>query len=188
MPLGFVVVTWRRCGANARTDRQRTERRSSPCRRNASGSAISATDRDKGRRHGQFLRFMGAMTVSDRLNAHPIRHALAPLHPTRHPANTLMPIGLVVVAWRRCGANARTYGCRSTGVPRHGRTPGAALFRPRIAGQTALRPVLAVRRHGERAGSSKRKPHPSRVSPSPTQCPACHADRFGRRGVAAVWS
>jgi len=133
MPLGFVVVTWRRCGANARTDRQRTERRSSPCRRNASGSAISATDRDKGRRHGQFLRFMGAMTVSDRLNAHPIRHALAPLHPTRHPANMLMPIGLVVVAWRRCGANARTYGCRSTGVPRHGRTPGAALFRPRIA-------------------------------------------------------
>ena len=109
-PLGFVVVTWRRCGANARTDRQRTERRSSPCRRNASGSAISATDRDKGRRHGQFLRFMGAMTVSDRLNAHPIRHAFAPLRPPRHNARPVMPIGLVALSVRRCRASARSVG------------------------------------------------------------------------------
>ena len=100
-----------------------------------------------------------------------------------------MPIGFVVVTWRRCGANARTYGL-STRVE----SPVTSERRGRHCcgyGQPyrrASRPILAVRRHGERAGSSKRKPHPSRVSPSPTQCPACHADRFGRRGVAAVWS
>ena len=46
MPIVSGVLTWWRCRANARTYGQRTDRRSSPCRRNASGSAISATDRD----------------------------------------------------------------------------------------------------------------------------------------------
>ena len=165
MPLGFVVVTWRRCRASARTDRQRTKRRSSPCRRNASGSAISATDRDKGRRHGQFLRFMGAMTVSDRLNAHPIRHALAPLHPTRHPRQHAHAdwVDRYDVTARR-----RRYFCY--GQPQR-QSHGLCL---RLCGRD------------KRVGSSKRKPGPSRVSPTPTtstQRPAFHADRVRRCDV-----
>jgi len=31
-----------------------------------------------------------------------------------------MPIGLGDVAWRRCGANARTYGCPSVTSERRG--------------------------------------------------------------------
>ena len=154
----------RRYGAIARTYEQRTDRRA-PSHARTPGVALfrlwTAAQED----HGQYLRCVGAMNASDRQNAKLTNHALAPARPARHSAQPVMPIGLGVVAWRRCGANARTYGCRNTGVPRHGRTPGAALFRPRIAGQTALRTVLAVRRHGERAGSSKRKPHPSRDSP-----------------------
>ena len=42
----------------------------------------------------------------------PTPHALAPLRPARHPANMLIPIGFVVVTWRRCRASARTYAQR----------------------------------------------------------------------------
>ena len=64
--------------------------------------------------YGLCLRFMGVMNASDRLNAHPIRHALAPMRSPRHNAKPFMPIGFVVVTWRRCRASARTHGLGHT--------------------------------------------------------------------------
>ena len=136
MPIRLVVVAWRRCRASARTDRQRTKRRSSPCRRNASGSAISATDRKTdGATSGacvSMTRWTHRMRWIDRKR--PTRHASAskPARSTEWQLGTLNGlVGVVVVVY--------------TDPPRV-----------------------------------------SPATPTPTQRPACHADRVSRLAGFAV--
>ena len=70
-----------------------------------------------------------------------------------------MPIGLIVVTLSLGGGaelmRGLTAGTRLP--PRHVRTPGAALFRLRMAAQTALRPILVPR---GTVRSSKRQARP----------------------------
>ena len=97
----------------------------------------------------------------------PTNHALAPPRSARHSAQPVMPLGLGVVAWWRCGASARTYRAGNVGAPRHGRTPGAALFRLWTGAKAASRPMLAICGRRGRVGCiglSGHDPHPSRVS------------------------
>ena len=90
-------------------------------------------------------------------SAKPTPHALAPI---RQPANMLMPIKLIVVAWRRCGAISTMDRC--TG----GATLGAC--------------VLLTLRVGC-IGLSGHDPHPSRVSLEADQL-----DRMATRHVERV--
>ena len=80
--------------------------------------------------------------------------------PPRHNGQTVMPIGLIVVTLSRGGGaelmRGLTAGTRLP-PPCHVRTPGAALFRLRMAAQTALRPILVPR---GTVRSSKRQARP----------------------------
>ena len=125
---------------------------------------------------------------------HPSRSSPAPTPSTQRTACDADRVGrLVDAAVRRCGGAELTRGLTRSGqtveAPSCRQTWWTALFRLRTAAQAGLRPMLAFRGRDERVGSSKRKTHPSRGSPAPTpstQRTACHADRFGRFGVA-VW-
>ena len=78
--------------------------------------------------YGLCLRFVGVMNASDRQDVKPTRHASAQLRSPRHSAQPVMPLGFVVVTWRRSRASARTYGLSTRLSPRHARTPGWRYF------------------------------------------------------------
>ena len=90
------------------------------------------------------------------------------------------------VTARRRRANAPTYGLGQARAPRHAITPGAAVFRLRIAAQAGLRPMLALCGHGGRArcvGSPGHVPtrHASASKPtSSTEWQLGHVERVGR--------
>ncbi len=111
---------------------------------------------------------------------HPSR--VSPPRSPRHTAQPVMPIGFVVVTWRRCGANARTYGLETLEPPsRQNAGSGAISTMDRCTG--GLRSVLAFCGHGGASDASdcQDTPHPSRVSLEADQL-----DRMATRHVERV--
>lgn len=126
---------------------------------------------------------MGAMNASDRRDPSPTRHAFAPLRPPRHNARPVMPIGFVVVTWRRSRASARSVGLSTRLSPRRARTLGWHYWG---YGQPHRRGYAQCSRFVDTVGAldaadCQDTPHPSRVSLEADQL-----DRMATRHVERV--